>query len=163
MGSKSSKRDPPRNQCHRKTIIMQQHSSPLTLCNRCQAEDYKQHSNPLTLYSLPFFNKKIAKWFWFASIPYNTILRRFIVTLSSSNYCLHRGEEFENVLYHHLKKKYQRKEFHTKSNISHNDFKDQGWCDMGYDGSRKGSYTYFQLQINRRSSSSNAIWRLMKE
>ena len=81
-------------------------------------------------------------------------------TLTSSNNCLHRGEEFENVLYHHLKRKIPTKRnFIPKSISVTTTSKDQGWCDMGYDGSRNGSYTYFQLQINRRNSCSNSIMK----
>ncbi len=79
-------------------------------------------------------------------------------TLSSVNNNLHRGGQDENILYHQLKRRIPRKRNFIPKLISVTTIsKDQGWCDSGHDGSRVGSYTYFQLQINRKNRNNSIL------
>ena len=79
-------------------------------------------------------------------------------TLTSVNNNVHYGSDDENFLYHQLKRRIPwKRNFIPKSISVTTTSKDQGWCDSGHDGSRNGSFTYFQLQINRKSSNSNSI------
>ena len=79
-------------------------------------------------------------------------------TISSVNNHLHRGGQDENTLYHQLKRcvPFKRNVVPTSIAITTTSH-DQGWCDNGHDGSRMGSHTYFQLQINHKNSTDNTL------